>query len=605
MRDVNNGWLIRYLHSNTASAFFFLVYFHMGRGLYYGSYRAPRTLVWILGTVIFILMIVTAFLGYKRSPKWSNKKLSKNLISRPFIRHYSTNSISNKSNDINNTIQDLGLNPVYIFDNLDKDTSRKDVLKRTSNLSGIYMILNKITKDYYIGSASTNRFHARFSNHLIYFRGALGSGISHLCLKLSNSGDTLKLLIPSHIWKYMSGWTNYSGKVTSQKMIEREIGNRGSKSAFNNVIYSGAAKLNNSLLLAVKEQRVDGSYVESNIFWSDPQNKSTLRCTLMGFERNYQLRILSNLINKPRLFSTLPSKITTLDPWFVTGLTDAEGCFTMSVGKNNKSSLGWAVKLSFQMGLHIKDRALLEQLQSYFKVGNISNHGSDMIHFRVESIKDLTKLINHFDSYPLITKKQAEFILFKKAYLIMLNKEHLTRDGLEKIIAIKSSLNKGLSNTLSLAFPNIAAIEKLSVIDIRISSPQWLAGFTTGEGCFYIKLVKSINSRQGFSVQLLFQLTQHTRDELLMRSLIDYLNSGTVIKDKDTYVFQVTKFLDITDKIIPFFKDYPVIGSKSEDYNDWLKVVELMKNKAHLTKEGLDSIRLIKAGMNRGRNLVE
>jgi len=64
MRDVNNGWLIRYLHSNTASAFFFLVYFHIGRGLYYGSYRAPRTLVWVLGTVIFILMIVTAFLGY-------------------------------------------------------------------------------------------------------------------------------------------------------------------------------------------------------------------------------------------------------------------------------------------------------------------------------------------------------------------------------------------------------------------------------------------------------------------------------------------------------------------------------------------------------------
>jgi ubiquinol-cytochrome c reductase cytochrome b subunit len=64
MRDVNNGWLIRYLHSNTASAFFFLVYLHMGKGLYYGSYRSPRTLVWTIGTVIFILMIVTAFLGY-------------------------------------------------------------------------------------------------------------------------------------------------------------------------------------------------------------------------------------------------------------------------------------------------------------------------------------------------------------------------------------------------------------------------------------------------------------------------------------------------------------------------------------------------------------
>lgn len=64
MRDVNNGWLIRYLHSNTASAFFFIVYLHIGRGLYYGSYKAPRTLVWTIGTVIFILMIATAFLGY-------------------------------------------------------------------------------------------------------------------------------------------------------------------------------------------------------------------------------------------------------------------------------------------------------------------------------------------------------------------------------------------------------------------------------------------------------------------------------------------------------------------------------------------------------------
>jgi len=64
MRDVNNGWLIRYLHSNTASAFFFIVYLHIGRGLYYGSYKSPRILVWGIGTVIFILMMGTAFLGY-------------------------------------------------------------------------------------------------------------------------------------------------------------------------------------------------------------------------------------------------------------------------------------------------------------------------------------------------------------------------------------------------------------------------------------------------------------------------------------------------------------------------------------------------------------
>ncbi|KJR79867.1 cytchrome b (mitochondrion) [Sporothrix schenckii 1099-18] len=64
MRDVNNGWLVRYLHSNTASAFFFLVYLHIARGIYYGSYRSPRILTWTIGVIIFILMIGTGFLGY-------------------------------------------------------------------------------------------------------------------------------------------------------------------------------------------------------------------------------------------------------------------------------------------------------------------------------------------------------------------------------------------------------------------------------------------------------------------------------------------------------------------------------------------------------------
>jgi len=64
IRDVNYGWLIRYLHSNTASFFFLFVYFHIGKALYYGSYKAPRILLWSIGVVIFLFMIITAFLGY-------------------------------------------------------------------------------------------------------------------------------------------------------------------------------------------------------------------------------------------------------------------------------------------------------------------------------------------------------------------------------------------------------------------------------------------------------------------------------------------------------------------------------------------------------------
>jgi len=64
MRDVNGGWLLRYLHANGASLFFFVVYIHIGRGLYYGSYAAPRHILWIIGVVIIILMMATAFMGY-------------------------------------------------------------------------------------------------------------------------------------------------------------------------------------------------------------------------------------------------------------------------------------------------------------------------------------------------------------------------------------------------------------------------------------------------------------------------------------------------------------------------------------------------------------
>ncbi|MDQ0316645.1 cytochrome b [Amorphus orientalis] len=64
MRDVNFGWLLRYMHANGASMFFIAVYIHIFRGLYYGSYKAPREILWMLGVVIFLLMMATAFMGY-------------------------------------------------------------------------------------------------------------------------------------------------------------------------------------------------------------------------------------------------------------------------------------------------------------------------------------------------------------------------------------------------------------------------------------------------------------------------------------------------------------------------------------------------------------
>ncbi len=177
MRDVNNGWLVRYLHSNTASAFFFLVYLHIGRGIYYASYRAPRTLTWVIGTIILIVMIVTGFLGYQHSPKWFNNDAvfysTRFNSTHKKVRCYSTSSsVNNQRSIVSDFLTDKNLKPVFIFEDL-RGVNTKDRIKyQTKGLSGVYLILNKITKDFYIGSASTDKLYTRFYRHLINLTGS-------------------------------------------------------------------------------------------------------------------------------------------------------------------------------------------------------------------------------------------------------------------------------------------------------------------------------------------------------------------------------------------------------------------------------------------------
>lgn len=206
MRDVNNGWLVRYLHANTASAFFFLVYFHIGRGIYYGSYKAPRTLTWVIGTVIFIALVVTAFLGcFEYSPKWyeyinyynksysyfssfmlmnsrynlldgylgASSKISSTGYIKRIKRFYSKGSSNNDlSSILEKFLKEKNLNPIFIYENLNDQEIKNKIKRDTNNISGVYLILNKITGDYYVGSGSTNKLYSRFYRHLINFTGS-------------------------------------------------------------------------------------------------------------------------------------------------------------------------------------------------------------------------------------------------------------------------------------------------------------------------------------------------------------------------------------------------------------------------------------------------
>jgi len=96
-------------------------------------------------------------------------------------------------------------------------------------------------------------------------------------------------------------------------------------------------------------------------------------------------------------------------------------------------------------------------------------------------------------------------------------------------------------------------------------------------------------------------LTQHTRDEDFLKSLIFTLNCGRYIPRLGYGEFIVEKFTDINDKVIPIFEEFKLQGVKSKNYEDFKKAALLMKNKAHLTRKGLDDIKKIKGTMNKNR----
>ena len=164
-------------------------------------------------------------------------------------------------------------------------------------------------------------------------------------------------------------------------------------------------------------------------------------------------------------------------------------------------------------------------------------------------------------------------------------------------------MNLGLGDELKLAFPNITPIHRPLVVNQVIKGPNWLVGFVDGEGCFNVNIINSKKYKIGTQVKVRFILTQHSRDLYLMKMLVEYQICGILNeKKKNPYIYlTVSKLSEINDKIIPLFNKYPLQSSKKLDFDDFCEVVELMKNKAHLTTEGLDKIREIQARMNRGR----
>lgn len=238
-------------------------------------------------------------------------------------------------------------------------------------------------------------------------------------------------------------------------------------------------------------------------------------------------------------------------------------------------------------------------------MGNIFTNTREGTNIRIQSPKGLAKIVDHLDSYPLITKKLYAYVLFKEALNLISNKQHLTLAGLHEIVSIKAGMKLGLSESLKTAFQNIEPRLLFSTntpaADFMLK-PEWVAGFAAAEGCFFVNIFKSPTHKLKQGVQLEFNITQHNRDEVLMKSFIEFFGCGYIQRSKNACIYRVTNVPNLTENIIPVFKKYPIYGEKSKDFFDFCKVLEMIALKKHLTSEGLEQIRIIKTGMNTGRS---
>jgi len=322
--------------------------------------------------------------------------------------------------------------------------------------------------------------------------------------------------------------------------------------------------------------------------------------TIIMNRNNFINRSLFSIISTFSTFRKAEIRKSVYPNW-ITGFTDAEGSFIVSVFKRSDSK-NWQICPSFQLGLHSKDISVLHELKDFFGVGLINTRSKkNVTSFTVTKNSDLTDvIIPHFYNFPLQTQKRVDFELWAKIVESKIDKEHLTHEGLLKILSLKSALNRGLSKTTS-DIKNIKILERplhlVNSTEFKNIDPNWISGFVAGDGTFDIKVTKR---KSKYQVELRFRITQHIRDAHILGIIAEYLGCGKVYIRSTSLACDlvVNNFPDNINKIIPFFKKYPIGTNKENDFKDFTLASELITNKAHLTIEGLAKINEIKSNMN-------
>lgn len=220
-----------------------------------------------------------------------------------------------------------------------------------------------------------------------------------------------------------------------------------------------------------------------------------------------------------------------LDPQFVTGLTEAEGSFSIFKYNDKRAKYDINVGLRFKLKMLTNETELLNMIKSFFKCGKIYLDKDGSISFEIRDIYSINKyIIPHFTNYSLRSTKHLDFLNFKKALGIINSKEHLTKEGINKVIEISNIINS--YRKFPIDYSSDHTIENNPEY-IPING-HYINGFIAGDGCL------ALNTKDVNFARMSLQISQHKNNRLLLLSIAKYFKSFDKVYYHDTNSLQIT-----------------------------------------------------------------
>lgn len=268
-----------------------------------------------------------------------------------------------------------------------------------------------------------------------------------------------------------------------------------------------------------------------------------------------------------------------LDPYFVTGLTEAEGSFSIVKNRDPRAKYGMTVSLRFKITMLVNETILLKKVQAFFGVGSINiDEKYGTIDYLVRDKISLKVIKNHFIKYPLRGSKFLDFEDFKQALELMEQNLHRSEEGLNLLVSLSDNMNS-LRKDFSKMPPVHTMKDSLEFIPMN---GNYINGFIAGDGCLFLKTKSNFGSMG-------IQISQHTINISILREMLDFfkLDSKVYNHSKGKKSVQITLGGKKTWKVLSnHFSIYMLHGSKTLRLTKMTAIAKIIERGEHLKRVG-------------------